>query len=773
MTYPRIFYYPKKQKSNKSDYQRESTGSSGLNPIRMLRNHPAWKKRQGHRNVDKQKILLLSDWDDFYDNGHNYWEFKRVLNQLLKDGFTIYFKKEDQFLLLNEKKLAYDYDPVYINPNQLVTTFLEKNPSISKEQLHVLDHYWIDIISKSIIDNFPRRRIAINIALRRGATARIFHSMYPHLKIMTPPVDFIYSEFGIKATPVLRENLYRPTLPIIQYEYEVVVLTEKQICVLLNEERFELYGLTISFHQLKLVKNITVKLDDGDYLEPPFIKLFHHMPALENVTITGNLNKYQPSERWAQSVPQLKVLDLDNAQLNFSHVISFLTPSFKLEQLTIPAEVIANTFKMDHTINVKSLHIVNSSYSPLSISAKLLEQFLLKCNGIRYFRVQNLIINGNMVKPLDQPLLEVLDMSHSEFSVRTFAFFICKSEKLKILSLYYAHLIDEFVIDLDCPSLESMSVDGLKTSTFNLECLLNNVNKVTSLNLEQIDTKLNISRSLNLHSLKTLRLPYIESDFVLHRCLQRVPQLKSLNMIAFPDCLLVDFNLPKLKSFECGNRSEDGKRVITSNHLKRLLSTSNKLINLKIIKFGGTLLDISFPNLEELFIGAFANNHVVSPQELIHLIKSLPKLRKIYLPSIEISLNNLQLKSLLDQRKIKVNKSYCDDLGDECSSVMLSLPRLSDPVHNPQQHLMENPDEKDFKFEYKNNEDQYKHQDKIINQLIQYLKIQHKGQEHWAKINKGICAVLSSLFNAMTLDEWNQFSHLICGWNGEQKTFKK
>ena len=198
--YPELYFLDKHEASQ---YSQKPPGH--LKVDRLIRDQASWKK-SGLSSARKQKSLILADWTAAQWSTEKIEDVKKLLSKLLDDGFPIFLWHDDQVEELTKnslnsfnKTLCSKIKPNYPN---VITDAAVKNKQhrLTKNQIHILDDYWINLLLSDIgelpirlsdIEELPIRELSIE-KLRK----------YPHgrklvlsiLQQATPPLSSIVHE---------------------------------------------------------------------------------------------------------------------------------------------------------------------------------------------------------------------------------------------------------------------------------------------------------------------------------------------------------------------------------------------------------------------------------------------------------------------------------------------------------------------------------------------------------------------------------------------------
>ncbi|NBR07848.1 MAG: hypothetical protein EBT92_19085, partial [Planctomycetes bacterium] len=175
MRYPDEFYFSEAQ--GQEIYTRTPTGN--LSVEKLIESKPCWRAPALAR-IEKPKSLILADWTAAYWSSEKIDGVKKILAELLAQGFSIYIWQNSQVTAMNPELLPTllgKFDK-RITPGQEIIKAAVMQNKLTSDQIQLIDDYWIDhllsgpgprILRTSELKNLSPDALALLIQISNAA----------------------------------------------------------------------------------------------------------------------------------------------------------------------------------------------------------------------------------------------------------------------------------------------------------------------------------------------------------------------------------------------------------------------------------------------------------------------------------------------------------------------------------------------------------------------------------------------------------------------------
>ena len=678
MTYPSVFYY--QSKVNEPDYGTSQPGE--ISPIRLVKQRPYRKKP--YRNEDKKKTLILSDWTALKWLPEKQKDAMTAIKKLMDDGFEIYIWQDPNVILLSENNLSILNDDsvrrnITFKPDDIIVdALIKKHPRLLKEEIYVLDDYWLN----QVIDpNSPKQR-SLNLSHIILYQNKI-NEICSILEKKTPPLEEILLEFSNTsnlALHTLNDKFIEKIF--INDKYQSVSLEPSFLQSLHENHKVDLGRIQINYEQLAEIQELKIE------------NISYHLEKIEAEILQDILVQMKKINRI--ELNRVEVIGDISNELLFEHL-----NIFSLTNTTISAK------NLQHILSKSKLISLNLNYSTVSgdltseVDLEYLESLSLEGTTISAISLQGLIAKSKNLKSIcisavtsvndishDLPLesLEILKITKLT-SVISLKHLISKSKVLKSIELRNAKLIQDFNHIFQLESLETLSLCFADILLINLQNLISKSKGLKELNLSSAKLSSDLNNQLSLESLEKLNLASTNISVIsLQNLIAQSKNLKILNLSGVK--LLGDINnqLP-LESLELLNASSTNISVISLQNL--IVQSKNlKILNLSEVKLLGDIsIELPLKNLEELDL----SNVDTSEKNLGLLLNGSLNLIKLDLSGVDLTHVNIDITfnrlEDLDLKDAKISASNLETLlnpGNTIKSLWLFRANISGEIS---QHL--------------------------------------------------------------------------------------
>ncbi len=725
--YPKIFFY--QQKSSQAVFSSNPPGEIDI-PL-FIKGKPCWKRGQPFCEPRK-KTLIFADWTAIAWPVWKQIEFRNGLLKLLDDDFSLYCWQDGEVVPFTARFIArVDFDtngnihPFFakkVTPASAdkILSIASKQLHFPKDQLHVLDDYWMG----TLIDfNLQGQARSIDTGLYyQRFTDRLYDNNYADdrndlievLYQAVPPVEVIVS--SILPDPTGLGETFTEAFPEAKVEekYKVLILEDRHLL----DDIFEIqtssnpvYDIAFDFTAVESISLINgdIKYNDLALIARTFDNLKHVSLSLDHY----HCNEF-PDD--FSALIQLEALSIYGRDIVNGTLVALLSATLELKSLEITFSITQSPlyFEIFPLLKLEHLSIQNGFFlTPGDIRSLLINSPLLKT-----FRITNceyLYFQNDIV--LEQ--LQILQVKLCALNMSNFFDFLKDKSELTALEINNCNLSQNNSLGLISPVLSRLE-------TINIQ--------FTDMHGDALDILIGSSPALKNLVIANEEMPFSSNCHFFSR---------KLETLAITDCKAINISCLMALPF-----------IV---NLKKLDLTDSTLI-----------FDV-YPQrvlpLEVLKLGA-AN---ISNEQLKQWLRLLPFLKQLDLNqcySLDIECDS-ELRELL-------GKIAQVDWSDDAHSFDESASDLSDSedeqvecLHDPRNFIdnLPSPDEQSFKFQGKN---KTFNQRMIIEKLCQYLKIKNKHLALIPTLQGGICNALSMRFIQLSLEKWRAFIKEIDFWDGRR-----
>ena len=339
MKNPPNFYYS--VQSSRDNYTHVPSGT--INVQQLMQGKPCWQGLAPLEN--KEKILIFNDWRMNSQREDLVPIYVTILEQLLQDGFTVYVWKEQRAQRLDSDSFSIDEFSMLNSMEPLkeeeIRTVAARQLSVNKNQLLVLDDYWVAYLFQKIIGPAAQDSIERQLSLRDYLWSSYDESKSSFLsnKNQTvlnyikelPYTRFIIDVFHSSHPHLLKsEQLFPEATRIIKITH--LHLEGDEVEDLMN-------GKMLSCGEIKLhqgdLQHIEF-LEIGRFTKEQLTWILHQCPKLHTLSVLQcNLDNFNP--QYPITLPLLTSLHFKNEVSYSTEFVENLLVQFgtRLEQLII------------------------------------------------------------------------------------------------------------------------------------------------------------------------------------------------------------------------------------------------------------------------------------------------------------------------------------------------------------------------------------------------------------------------------------------------------
>ncbi len=395
MPYYSDLYY--KFKRSASAYTYTPTGQLNIN--RLIQNKPYWRKRS-NKTQELKKTLILADWTAGSWDEEKITKVKKVLEDLLKQGFIIYVQQENKVIPLKQIDLIDDAEirkKMWPLLNSTMLNQMIRENKLTKNTVQVIDDYWLE----KTIEGFVHLRVLDSHYLSE-LNDRDQAVILSAMDKMTPKLGFIrVNEFSEDHINFVNQIMQlKPEITVVHEYNKTLKITKKMISDLIKHGNISISDQSVDLDSLENFENVTIVGSDSENIK----WLLNKLKEIKRLTFSG--------------------CDIDN--------------SIIMENL-----------------NLSSLVELNITGK---ITASTLNYILSRATNLKKLNLSDCKIEGDLFDKFKLPLLEELTLSKTKMSETTAKSIMSapsKIKKLKINEFAYPNIIVnmssqlEFIEDLD------------------------------------------------------------------------------------------------------------------------------------------------------------------------------------------------------------------------------------------------------------------------------------------------------------------------------------
>ena len=253
------FLYQSKKKEQEI-YTDNPCGSFDLQ--RLIAGKPAWRQASYVNEVMKRK-LIIHDWTFFNYTEIQQEDFYILVEDLLNDGFEIYFWSGDAVKEITpENWYQYRWDPSkYLLKGSLKytsSTNIKKWATdkllCAEDDLFILDDYWLPVLRDHLNELPPRQLLISNLAKYSNPEEILSNSLGLTPKIEQVVLDEI-SSLAAHFYSSMKKFIESLDLKIIIH-YKNLNLSDPEIGDLLQNEALNLFDLVIKNTDLHDIESV-------------------------------------------------------------------------------------------------------------------------------------------------------------------------------------------------------------------------------------------------------------------------------------------------------------------------------------------------------------------------------------------------------------------------------------------------------------------------------------------------------------------------------------
>jgi len=521
--YPDVFYY--KVKNTDPVYSHNPPGK--INVERLIAGQPYWEKIGGEE--EKPKSLILADWTAGNWSGEKIEEVKFAIRQLLKDGFSLYLWQENGAIPLNEGNLSILNDEETrnkISPDDHddVIAYTKNQYGLAKDQMFVMDDYWLQAVTDQTPNPGPRQLDASQIML--GGQGKYGDKTLSLLKKSTPPLQTILdSEFygTYEDFSFIEENL--PNIPI--------VTNYKSIELIVNHLADNKTIQAVDLSEIEKVK-LTAFRTNYNWEAYKFAEFIAEIPHVKTLVLQQSNDDFLRKNAW------IKIEGLfseSNSPIHLPHLTNMTLHKLKTSEENL-------TYLLEASPNIKRLEISDLEI-PIKYDEKILDRF---GRTIEDFEKSDKSENFYRIIMREHPTIpekvfdaiprsvESLTITGERIHANSLLKISKKADKLKSLDLTdcYITALDEPIEDMDFKSLVYLNLSHTNMLGKHVSHILSHAENLESLIFSNY--KMNVAfkvslTKMNLKSLINLDLHggvFSAQDVII--LVQSSPNLKFINM---------------------------------------------------------------------------------------------------------------------------------------------------------------------------------------------------------------------------------------------------
>lgn len=540
-----------------------------LDVTAMLNRPDCWKiMRPADFKMEKKK-LVINDWRLPYSGDLRQCVYDFIFAQL-KDGFEIYYVKEDRLVRVIDSVILRDViNHAGYPPDKIID--MAANENISPNQLQISGYFMNNLLKDNVVDTpfstlmlrdlFETPPNLIDLAIQQIAVRKNINLVLAPVFWKSKAEDEM--EIFSKLLEKIRHNITKIWL--------CDDLSDAMMNMILENDLINLIAIDCNVQLKKgflLFNKYANQLKEVSFLgvnRKRIIELSQAPLALESLEIEGAIDwsdltylldgslnlktlKAEESERtdscdqalFKQINPNshLEFLELKGFMMSFANLMARLNSCSNLKALRIIAcdqftdEVLFNPF-------IPNTHLETIQLSKSTISYANLAAWLNSCPNLKTLRINH--CNGLMDEVLVSPLisnthLESLKLKELDMSYPNLAALVNSCPNLKVLEIIGFALPDEFLLSSFTLNkcLESLKLNGLKCTSLSLAHILNLYPNLKQL-MFSIDDQLEAEELFNKVILNSC-LEYLEIDTLvfsfigLAQLLKVYPNLKMLQI---------------------------------------------------------------------------------------------------------------------------------------------------------------------------------------------------------------------------------------------------
>lgn len=807
MHIPAIFY----QQQDQTKFLLTEVPSGTFIPEELLANNPRCWLNEARVKQNTPKTLIIADWST-----RPSWLFDAIFTELLKKGFTLLAYYQGNIIPFDKTITNIKIEDLLCleHPDFVYELALKKYP-LSKDALHVLDHYWMEVLlGGERNDDKTALRLSDYLKLEPKEQTKLIktikHLPYP----LTAIIEDEYSPQAMHALAQLEPQFPGVTLTC---EFQKMVIKLPQLYELMTkgyiiqkDKKLEL-ALFDDVQELE-INDTDSNLVSKEMLDYLIYSVFIHIPVInfgsqsENIiatslmanglkklkkaTLYGITDNTDPIQSLFEAAPYLDCLEIEQSAMTNSDFFLKKGSLKYLKKLLFNNNTFVNTYTLQQYIGATEI------LKELGVCS-LDDEFTMNIKSGSLSKLETLSIQDSCLKPatlrtliqatdklLHLKLEEIIPLDHSDTNLELKA--LTQLQSLSLISPF-ATVVNVNQILLEStqlhtlilsnpkasfgnitlppksrPALRILRLDDLNYECAEIEKIIHAPCELFELTLQNIELKVGIRFDLvNFSAMKKFsicNISYFKSADV-EIALENGLMLESLVLqyVFLEDNInVLNYRLKYLHEIILDNvclHQKDLFAIIQSTSCLKVL----KIIETNYRDSIFTLPGRVFENLEELDIP------LSEAPSLLTNIDKLPKINRIRFQHVKYS--DTQLDSY-NNAIMKIRALY-PSINIQFNNAIQKP--LSPTLHITDEYLNNKPYSSEFEFEF-SGRNTSKHQNMIIEKLSQYLTISGKEVQHIPKLQHGICNALSFLCKDMELAQWEIFINDIAHWTGQKST---
>ena len=629
-----------------------------LNVDRLLKNLAPWKK-YGLSSELKPKSLILADWTAAGWSREKLHAAQATLKGLLDKGFPLYTWQNGSVELLTKDNLSDLLQMEYrsnMRPaaQKIIVEAAVKQHSLSQNQIHIIDDYWLDYILSDETEP-PVRQLSIEALTN---TPHDVSAVLSVIKQSTPLLtSIIRDEISVRAGEMITTvETHFPTTKIISL-YKTILLDDPQPVTHAD-------SLRITPAELASIETVilTCESETKSIKVPELVNMFSGIQRLKRLHLSCNLSTLRGIFGGITNFTHLEELIINNSNISSVDLRCILLKSTHLKGLFLENCMGLSDFDGSslRLLKLEELHVRQTPISGASLT-----QLLLGSPSIKAFELngcKNLMDFDASSLSLEQ--LEKLNLSDIRLTQESFQNLLTHATKLKTFKLTnYSHLIATLP---QMPNIEELIIDCSSLNHANLIDVLTHAPRVKRLSLLACTWLIELADgNLDLPRLKELCIRYPgEANSALPLLLKIGSNLKKL-ILADANAVKAFFYEPGLLPLKNLEELYISDFDLPLNHLIHILAKATRLKKLCLHYFKSLdeliqtdmhvtnieVLDIQYTALSASTISALLNqtrtlkvlnlsNAEIENDEAIEAIPSLATLEQLFMAQTLIHSND-------------------------------------------------------------------------------------------------------------------------------------
>ncbi|KTC76917.1 AAA family ATPase [Legionella brunensis] len=571
--YPKEFYYLEKHSETYYGYTPTNNPHIG----KLIKGQPYWRRNQLISDL-KKKTIIFADWTSHGWSIQKTELVQKKIKELIKDGFDIYLKQDDKFILLNEetvsslsqeeikRKITLDY-------KETITSNALKQLQLTSDQIHVLDDYQIDCLLDTENASKPRNFYVNSQVWSMTFSNRKIYE--PFLHPFNPPITtFVQQEFSSTSISYLQKQ--KKNFPEQSYaaQYRNLYLNSSEISTIINEGEISIEGESFTRNDLHEIERL--QISEEEVMTASNLEwVLSHTPKLQHLELDAFSDLV--TERFNDlHLSELASLSLRHNSISSNNLVKLISSTPNLRVLKLVRLTGSNPIPLQ-SISFPKLEVLNITRCKVPFLD--LESLLSQTVNLRSLDLSDTEIStSNIEKKLDFPLLQEINFSGSNVSDFNIRKIVSAAPNLKSLRVSgYKDIFRDNSLSIQLDQLETLEISNSNLSLNDLENLLKRTPNLKNLKLTNCPNLKDGVLAAKLPNLLSLNLHQCHFSSI-YNLLSSTPQLKQLSLSNCPDILqnFKQTDLRVLSEIQLTNCS------VSPSSLQQLLSSSTLINHLSL-----------------------------------------------------------------------------------------------------------------------------------------------------------------------------------------------